>query len=251
MTPPDPASPGLAGRWVWVAGATGRIGSATATAAAALGADIVVHGSRDTEAVATLAKRLRADHGVQTVEVCADITAAGGVARARAAAAVGGVESVVAVINCVTGYTGKPVTATDLDDDRFRRLVDTDLVGAHALVRDLIPLLDPDGARVVLLSSLAGVRGRTGAAHLCAAKAGVNGLVLALAQDLAPLRVLVNAVAPGPVAEPGQPVPGLPPGVAVNSPAEVAAAVLALAGAMTTHTGQVVVVNGNEGRPSR
>ncbi|MEU0301573.1 SDR family oxidoreductase [Streptomyces sp. NPDC006175] len=240
---------GLAGVPVMVAGATGRVGAAVAHAFAARGARVVVHG-RNPESTGSLADALIAGYAVHAHPVTADLTAPDAPQTLNAGLAAAGVDRLGVLVNCVTGYDGRPRPAAAMTAVEFRAVLETDLVAVHTLVTSLLPLLAASGrARVVLLSSLAGVRGRPAAAHLCAAKAGVAGLTLALAHDLAGEGVRVNCVAPGPVQEPGIPHPGpLGPGIVPNTPDEVAGCVLALASDLSSPVnGHLQVVNG--GRP--
>jgi gluconate 5-dehydrogenase/3-oxoacyl-[acyl-carrier protein] reductase len=120
-------------------------------------------------------------------------------------------------------------------------VVDVDLVGAYVLVHELLPLLTAhSGSRVVLFSSLAAQRGRPGAAHLCAAKAGVQGLALGLARDLAPHGVAVHVLAPGPIGPHG------PTGVPASTVEQVAELVAVLASPVGDPLReQVLVLQGN------
>ncbi|WP_432146123.1 SDR family NAD(P)-dependent oxidoreductase [Streptomyces sp. bgisy084] len=240
---------GLAGAQVLVAGATGLVGGAVVRAFAAAGATVVVHG-RDEKAAGALADRVAAEHGVRAHPVTADLAAPEGPQTLRAALDAAGVQKLNVLVNCITGYNGRPRPATELTAQEFRALLDTDLVAAFDLVTAALPLLAAAGqSRVVLLSSLAGVRGRPAAAHLCAVKAAVAGLSLALAHDLAGEGVRVNCVAPGPVQDPGTPHSGpLGPGIVPTTPDEVAGCVLALASDLSAPVnGHLQVVNG--GRP--
>ena len=71
----------------------------------------------------------------------------------------------------------------------------SNLVGAYLMVYALRPYLRQPGGRIVNISSIAAFRG--GGDMYSAAKAGVVGLTYALASELAPLGITVNAVAPG------------------------------------------------------
>ncbi|MBT2511501.1 SDR family oxidoreductase [Streptomyces sp. ISL-98] len=240
---------GLVGARVLVAGATGLVGGAVVRAFAAAGAEVVVHG-RDEKAAGALADRVAAEHGVRAHPVTADLAAPEGPQALRAGLDAAGVDRLDVLVNCVTGYDGRPRPAAALTAEEFRALLDTDLVAVFRLVTAALPLLAAAGrSRVVLLSSLAGVRGRPAAAHLCSVKAAVAGLTLALAHDLAGEGVRVNCVAPGPVQEPGTPHSGpLGPGIVPTTPDEVAGCVLALASDLSAPVnGHLQVVNG--GRP--
>jgi NAD(P)-dependent dehydrogenase (short-subunit alcohol dehydrogenase family) len=226
------------GRWVLVAGATGRLGRAVAMELAAEGANIVLL-SRSPHVEPEL-KRF----GGELVTVSADVSDEAQLIAARSLLLNQHIDRLDGIVNCTTGYDGRAVQVGDLDGDTYRALVDVDLVGAYLLVRTFLPMLErAEAGRVVLLSSLAGVRGRPGAAHLCAAKAGVVGLTLALAHELSGKNILVNAVAPGPLAGAGH-----PSGMVVTDSQDVAATVVHLVTpANRAVTGQVVALNG--GRP--
>jgi 3-oxoacyl-[acyl-carrier protein] reductase len=188
MTPADSRT----GQWIFVAGAGGMVGRAVSRALARQGASLVLHGRADPP-----------DCDVRHLPVCGDLTEPAQVDEMLHRLRDHGIGQLQAVINCTTGFDGQPVPVADLTVKEFRRVVDIDLVGSFVLVKSLLPLLrGPHRAHVVLVSSLAAVRGRPGAAHLCAAKAGLHGLALALTQDLAREGIVVHVAAPGPIGHP-------------------------------------------------
>jgi NAD(P)-dependent dehydrogenase (short-subunit alcohol dehydrogenase family) len=82
------------------------------------------------------------------------------------------------------------------DGDRWDDIVQTNLYGSYWCVRAAEPLL-PDGARIVVTSSILARIGVSGYTAYCASKAGLLGMVRAFAAELAPRGIQVNAVCPG------------------------------------------------------
>jgi 3-oxoacyl-[acyl-carrier protein] reductase len=177
------------------------VGRAVSEALAREGANLVLHG-RASPPARDLTTRGGGEPG-QELRVRGDLTEPEQVAEIRRRLSDHGIGRLHALVNCTTGFDGRPVAVADLPVKEFRRVVDTDLVGSFVLVKSLLPLLrGPHRAHVVLVSSLAAVRGRPAAAHLCAAKAGLHGLALALTHDLASEGIVVQLAAPGPIGHP-------------------------------------------------
>lgn len=82
--------------------------------------------------------------------------------------------------------------------ESWRRVLDVNLVGLMLTLQAAARAM-PNGGRLLATASIAGLHGERDAAAYCASKAGVVGLIRALAIELAPLGFTVNAVAPGQV----------------------------------------------------
>lgn len=93
---------------------------------------------------------------------------------------------------------GDSTTMTEADWDV---VFDVNLKGAFFLIQAAIPHLGA-GASIVNIASDAGLVGNNGAAIYCASKGGLVLLTKALALELAPRQIRVNAVCPGDVATP-------------------------------------------------
>ncbi|MGO9512671.1 MAG: SDR family oxidoreductase [Steroidobacteraceae bacterium] len=88
----------------------------------------------------------------------------------------------------------------------FDRVVDVNLKGAFLMAHALAPLLASPGGRIINMGSIVAHSGASvpGYTAYAPAKAGLHGLTLALARELAPRGINVNTVAPGMTAETGQ-----------------------------------------------
>ena len=89
---------------------------------------------------------------------------------------------------------GEPVEGSDVA--RWRRTIDTNLTGMYLVTREAIASMG-HGGRIVNLSSVLGRFGVPGYTAYCASKHGVIGFTRALALELAPRKVTVNAICPG------------------------------------------------------
>lgn len=92
--------------------------------------------------------------------------------------------------------------SSETSEEEWDRVVDVNLKGLYFVCSAAIPHLTSTRGCIVNMSSDAGVQGNAGAAVYCASKGGVSNLSRALALELAPLGVRVNAVCPGDVDSP-------------------------------------------------
>lgn len=142
-------------------------------------------------------------------------------------------------------------------DEQLERIMAINLSGAFAVTRAAAPqLLRARAAgRVINISSVVGETGNAGQAAYAATKAGLLGLTKALAKELAPRGVTVNAVTPGFIAtdmtdehlpeDQREALIASIPLARIGSPDDVAHTVAFLAGPEAGYiTGQVIRING-------
>ncbi|MFX1485892.1 MAG: SDR family NAD(P)-dependent oxidoreductase [Promethearchaeota archaeon] len=138
----------------------------------------------------------------------------------------------------------------DISDADWNRTIDVNLKGTFNCSKSVVPhMIKQRSGRIVNVSSIAGKMGGTVGVHYSASKAGVIGLTMALARELAPYSITVNAVAPGVVDTELLPLgfkkrakASIPLG-RIASPEDVADAILFLI-RNGYITGEVVNVNG-------
>jgi NAD(P)-dependent dehydrogenase (short-subunit alcohol dehydrogenase family) len=180
------------GRHILVTGAGTGIGRAIAERLAAEGALVSLLG-RDLARLESAARSIR-ESGGHAAALQADVRHGDSIERAFDAAcgAFGAVHAAVA--NAGIGGPNQPGTG-----DRFDDLVATNLAGAYRTFRSAERRLapGPEPRHLVALSSILARIGVGGYSGYCASKAGILGLVRALAVELAPANVQVNALCPG------------------------------------------------------
>ena len=139
-----------------------------------------------------------------------------------------------------------------MTDEQWHSVIDTTLNGFFYLTRRLVKdMMTKRKGRIVNVVSLSGLKGMPGQTNYSAAKAAVIGATKALAQEVAPRKVTVNAVAPGFIATDmtkdlnESELKSLIPVGRFGKPEEVAALVSFLASKEAAYiTGQVISING-------
>ena len=174
---------------VIVTGASSGIGRATAERFAGEGWDVCVTARRE--------DRLRAL--VDGLPAGKHLFVAGDYSDPRTAQAIAekirGAWGVVdALANCAGAYFGALVIDSTLED--WRKSFDIMIDGALYLTRAAVPLMTR-GGRIIHVTSIHHDRAESGSSSYSMAKAALNQYCRALALELAPQGILVNALAPG------------------------------------------------------
>jgi 3-oxoacyl-[acyl-carrier protein] reductase len=183
----------LDGKPALVTGASGGIGAAIARTLHAQGAVVVLSGTRR-EALESLAAEL-ADRAFVCPADLADPAQAEPLIEAAEQAA-----GPLAILVNNAGLT-RDGLALRMGDAEWHAVLEVDLSAPFRLARAALRgMLRRRAGRVVNIGSIVGATGNPGQANYAAAKAGLIGLTKALAQEVAPRGITVNAVAPGFVA---------------------------------------------------
>jgi 3-oxoacyl-[acyl-carrier protein] reductase len=249
----------LQGKVALVTGASQGIGRAIALALARRGAKVIVNflpdvgESKRAEDARAVAAEVEAAGG-QGAIIGFDVASSTGVADAIKAIGSEHKQLDILVNNAGIAVNGLLMRFTD---DQWARTLQVNLTGAFHTTRAAASLLlrAKDAGRIVNVSSVVGEMGNAGQAAYAASKAGIIGLTLSTARELASRGVTCNAVAPGyidtamtadhlPEAQRAKLMEQIPLG-RIGGADDVANAVAFLAGPEAAYiTGQVIRVNG-------
>src|SRR3954465_3827932 len=180
---------GLAGKVAVVTGAGSGIGRATARRFAEAGASVV---AVDLEAQ-------RCD-GLGALAVGARVTDEADVARVvTAVERFGGLD----VFHNNAGLPAETKPVTEITRAEWDRVLDVNLTAFFLAAQAVVPAMrERGGGSLIVTASIIARRPRPGLAAYIAAKTGVTGLARALALELAPDRIRVNVINPGPARTP-------------------------------------------------
>jgi NAD(P)-dependent dehydrogenase (short-subunit alcohol dehydrogenase family) len=241
---------------VFITGAGGGIGQATAIAFAKEGAcvavaDVSADGAGDTARVVEA-------HGAKALPLTCDVTNSEDVRIALRRTV-----DTFGRLDCAFNNAGieQPITPTaDITDDDWTRILGVNTRGVFLCMKHEIPLmLANGGGAIVNTSSGAGVIGIAGQSAYAASKHAVIGLTKSAALDYAPAGVRINAICPGIIQTPmmdrftggtdegRQRVIAQEPIGRMGRPEEIAAAVLWLCSDLAAFTiGHALVVDGGQ-----
>ncbi len=181
----------LKGKIILISGGARGQGAAEARMFVAEGARVVIGDVLEAEG-----RRLANELGAAAAFVKQDVTQeADWDAAIAAAAAFGGLHGLV---NNAGIY--QPKTLMETDAALFERHMRINQLGCFLGMKAVVPLMEQSGGgSIVNISSVAGLRGSPGAIAYSATKWALRGMTKAAAIDLAPRKIRVNSIHPGPI----------------------------------------------------
>jgi NAD(P)-dependent dehydrogenase (short-subunit alcohol dehydrogenase family) len=185
----------LDGKVVLVTGAQQGIGAAMAREFAAAGADLAINWVDDEGAAQRIADEIRAG-GRRAVLVRADVSRLEQV-RAMVSAAQQGLGPIDVLINNAGVFPRVPFL--EMTEHDWDQVLDVNLKGSCFCAQYVAKAMVAAGRQgaIINIASGAALRGSPRGVHYVASKGGVLSLTRAMALELAPYRIRVNAIAPG------------------------------------------------------
>jgi NAD(P)-dependent dehydrogenase (short-subunit alcohol dehydrogenase family) len=243
----------LSGKKAVITGGNSGIGAAAAELFIKEGADVLITGRRKEEVERVAAQLGKNAHGlVSDAGNMNDVRAL----KSRVSAIMPGID--VLFVNAgIAVFT----PFSDSDEAMFDEQMNINFKGAFHTTRELLPLMK-DGGSIILTSSILADLGMAGSTVYSASKAALRSLAKTLAVELAPRKIRVNTISPGPINTPIYGKMGMPQEVLTafaasvrtkipldrfGTPEEVAQVALFLAGGESSFlTGTDLTVDGGK-----
>ncbi|KQX67764.1 SDR family oxidoreductase [Streptomyces sp. Root1310] len=197
----------LKGQKALVTGANSGIGKATAIGLGRVGADVVVNYVAGREAAEEVVREIEG-FGVRAYAHEADVSQEDQVVDmvSRMVEEFGTIDVMVA-----NAGLQRDAPLTDMTIDQWRKVLDVNLTGQFLCAREaakefmrrgVVPEVSRSAGKIICMSSVHQIIPWAGHVNYASSKGGVQMLMATLAQELAPHRIRVNAVAPGAIRTP-------------------------------------------------
>lgn len=181
----------------WVTGGTGGIGTAICRSLAEAGY-LVVAGYRNPDKAKTWLETQQAE-GYNNIELSGVDLADHNACLAGAREIHDKYGPISVLVNCA-GIT-RDGTMKKMSYEQWYEVLDTNLNSVFNTCRSVIEMMLENGyGRIINISSINGRKGQFGQVNYAAAKAGMHGLTMSLAQETATKGITVNTVSPGYIA---------------------------------------------------
>lgn len=236
---------------VLVTGGSRGIGAAIAERFASIGMNVVIHYLNAHEHANETARKCIA-HGAKVLTITADISKAEDIERMKHRLEELQLLPDILVNNAGVAHYGM---LADTTEEQWEHVMSVNLKGMFLCTQKFMPhMVSQQFGRIINVSSIWGISGASCEVVYSTAKGGVNAFTKALAKELAPSNVTVNAVAPGAVdtammnhleAEERQSLQNEIPAGRFAQPEEIASLVYFIALPESSYiTGQIISPNG-------
>ena len=183
----------LSGKVAIVTGASKGIGAAIARRFAEAGAAVAVNYASDKAGADRLVEDIKRGGG-KAVAIQASVAKSADVKRLFAETkATLGAPSIL--VNNAGVFTFQPIEA--VTEEEFHRQFDTNVLGTLLATREAVATFDGGGGSIINLSTIVSVNPVPNSVIYSSSKAAVDTMTRALALELAPKKIRVNAIAPG------------------------------------------------------
>lgn len=179
---------------VIVTGASRGIGKACALEFGRNGANVIVNYSNSKEKAEEVCEEI-SKLGGRALPFCADVADRKAVDEMIAFA-----HSNFGSISTIVNNAGiaEQIMFCDITEEKWDRMFAVDVKGVYNCIQSALPdMIHNKSGRIINISSMWGITGASCEVHYSAAKAAVIGMTKALAKELGPSGITVNAIAPG------------------------------------------------------
>ncbi|UUZ85980.1 SDR family oxidoreductase [Paenibacillus sp. P26] len=181
---------------VLITGASRGIGAAIARRFASVGMNVVIHYLQSHEAANETARSCMKT-GASVLTVTADLRSLEQIRRMKEKLEQHGLIPDILVNNAGISHYG---LLSDVTEEQWDELMGINLKGTFLMTREFMrPMIRQKYGRIINVSSIWGISGASCEVAYSTAKGGLNAFTKALAKELAPSGITVNAVAPGAV----------------------------------------------------
>ena len=184
----------LQGKTALITGSGRNIGRSISLILASMGANVVINSKTNFEAANETADEIR-KLGAKALVAMGDIGSEKDVSRMVKEIQTN-VDTVDIVIN--NGSLRKVQEFTSMTYDHWKEMINTDLDSAFLMTQPFVAgMIEKGWGRVINLAGLNAIEGRSGWAHVSAAKMGLIGFTRSLSKELVPHGITVNCISPG------------------------------------------------------
>ncbi|MCA1030139.1 SDR family oxidoreductase [Bacillus timonensis] len=235
-------------KYVLITGASGGIGRAIALKLAEEGYGLYLHYNHNEEAISKLASKLKSEN-VDVKIVGADLSSSLGIETLLNLID----DPIYGVVYCAgSSYFG---LVTDMEEQTIDDMIQLHIKSPFTLIKSILPsMIEKKTGNIIMVSSIWGEIGASCEVLYSMVKGGQNSFVKALAKEVAPSGIRVNAVSPGAIntqmlsvfteEDRDEIAVDIPMG-RIGEPSEIADTVTFLLSKQSTYiTGQVISVNG-------